>query len=141
MHKAKNLLIACIDFRFQETVVSWIHKQGFLGNTDFIFVAGASRDLVKPIEEAHKNSLLRQIDLSVKLHDPDTIVIIDHQDCGGYAQDKTIEAQLPLEEDQKKHAQFGVRAVALLKQRFPSKKIISLYADLTGKVNGLYASE
>jgi len=134
MHKAKACIILCMDFRFQETIQKWIADQGLLGHADEIIVAGAARDIVKPIEPIHKESLLRQIELSVKLHDPDQIIVIDHQDCGGYAQDGTIPNGLSEDEDKKMHKEHLETFKGILSEKLPSKQIKSYYATLQGKV-------
>mgnify|MGYP003729592339 CR=1 FL=1 len=137
MHKAKACVLICMDFRFQKQIQKWLEKSGYLGVCDEIIVAGASRDLVKPIETFHKDALLRQIELSVKLHDPDEILIIDHQDCGGYAQDKTIPSGLSEEKDRREHIKFAIQAKNLLSSKFPEKIIKNYYAKLDGSIEKL----
>ncbi len=124
----------CMDFRFHNEMQKWLKDQGYLGHSDEVVVAGASRDLVKPLEEFHKDALLRQIELSVKLHDPDEIVVIDHQDCGGYAQDNTITSGLSLEEDKKEHQKYFNDARKLLEAKFPNKTVKTFYAQLDGEI-------
>lgn len=137
MHKAKACVLMCMDFRFQKQSQQWLEKNGYLGNCDEVIVAGASRDLVKPIEDFHKDALLRQIDLSVKLHDPDEIVIFDHQDCGGYAQDDTIPSGLEKEDDIEKHKHYANKAKEVLEEIYPEKTIKVLYIDMEGEVSQL----
>jgi len=137
MHKAKACVLICIDFRFQKIIYEWLKKNRYLGKADIISVAGASRDLAKPIKISHKLSLIRQIEISLKLHNPQEIIIIDHQDCGGYAQDKTIEPGLKKEVDKKKHSKFAKNVKKNLESRFPGKKIKNLYITLDGKIEEL----
>jgi carbonic anhydrase len=135
MHKAKACIILCIDFRFQVETQHWLEIHGYLGESDEIVVAGASRDLVVPLEPFHKESLLRQIELSVKLHDPEEIVIIDHQDCGGYAQDGTIPAGLSLDDDKMKHIEYAEKVKQILHEKFPNKNIKTFYVKLDGGID------
>ena len=74
MHKVKAVVLLCIDFRFQKVTQDWLSKNGYHDQTDQIIVAGAPRDLTNPIENMHKEALLRQLQLSIKLHDPDEII-------------------------------------------------------------------
>jgi hypothetical protein len=134
MNKANNCVIYCIDFRFHKSIEEWLSKEGFIGDTDFIVIAGASRDLVKPMEKFHKDAILREIEISVKLHDPDNIIFIDHQDCGGYSQDGTIPSGLPLKDDMELHHEYSKIAHEILKEIFPSKTIKTYYAELTGEI-------
>lgn len=132
MHKAKACVITCMDFRFQDKIQGFIKEQGWLGECDEIILAGASRDIVKPLETFHKDSIMRQIALSVKLHNPDEIIIIDHQDCGGYAQDQTIPGGLETEKDQAEHKIYAEQTLDLLTKVYPDKKISIYFATFSG---------
>lgn len=137
MHKAKNCIIFCIDFRFQKTFFEWLSETHNLGQSDIIEVAGSSRDLAKPLKPEDRDELLRNIKISVELHNPENILIVDHQDCGGYAQDGTIPPNLSLEEDQKKHEEYARKAVEVLRADFPDKKVLVYYITLAGNVEKL----
>lgn len=134
MHKAKNCIITCIDFRLQGAYANFIKSRNLLGESDIISLAGCSRDLVKPLENWHKESLLRQIELSVKLHNPDNIILLDHQDCGGYTQDNTIPQGLAIDEDKTAHVGWGGMAKNILVEKFPEKTIQVYFVHLDGKV-------
>jgi len=130
MHKAKACILSCIDFRFQEQIHNWLEENGYMGKSDLIDVAGASRDLVAPIKENHKKALMREIELSVNLHDPDEIIIIDHQDCGGYAQDGTIPSGLSKKEDIEMHLPYIEDLDLILAKKFLLYILIDLLTVL-----------
>lgn len=134
MHKAKAVIVSCMDFRFQKYVFKWLEENNLLGSTDIISIAGASRNLTTPTDEASKEFILKQIELSVSLHNPDTIYILDHQDCGGYALDGTIPANLEESIDYEHHKKFSVTVKSLLSLIYPNKEIITLYLALDGTV-------
>ncbi|GAB4139733.1 MAG: hypothetical protein Fur0024_0260 [Patescibacteria group bacterium] len=134
MHKAKAVVITCIDFRFHDQVQSFLKEKGYLGHSDEIVIAGSSRDFVKPLEEFHGNYVWRQVELSMKLHDPDEIVVIDHQDCGGYAQDGTIPAGLSKEEDKNHHKNHLEKLKSDLEAKYAGKVVKFFYATLEGNV-------
>lgn len=129
MHKATNCIISCIDFRFQKKVIGWLNENNYIGNSDFIFIAGSSRDLVKPTEKAHFEAAVRELTISIKLHNPDNIYIIDHQDCGGYASDNTIPAGLDYADDKNKHIEYAKMAIDILNKLFLGKVIKIFYAS------------
>ena len=137
MHKAKYCIITCIDFRLQKSYSSIIQSRSMLGESDIISLAGCSRDLVKPLENWHKEALLRQIKLSVKLHSPSNIILLDHQDCGGYAQDGTIPNGLSVDEDKKAHMEWGNAALDILEAKFPEINIEWYFVRLDGKVESI----
>lgn len=134
MGRAKNCIISCIDYRIQDSFFKWLKKTHKLGGSDIIELAGSSRDLVKPLKPADKKELLRNIELSVKLHDPDKIIVLDHQDCGGYAQDNTIQSGLKVKEDLVHHTKYLHTAVEILRQKYPTKEVQALYITLRGSV-------
>ena len=133
MHKAKATALICIDFRFQNFVSEFLNKKYPNHDVDIISVAGSSRDLVKPIKNYHGDALWRQLELSVKLHEPDEVVIIDHQDCGGYAQDDTIKAGLPENEDFEKHKQFLLELKEKIQDKFTNKTVITMFLNFQGE--------
>ncbi len=137
MHKAKAVAILCMDFRFQEKIQNWLKDNGYLGHTDEISIAGASRDFITPVEDWHKDYVNLQLELSVKLHDPDEILIFDHQDCGGYAQDDTIPSGLDYEEDKKRHIEYATKVKELLEQKYPNKTIKMMYVPFDKPIEQL----
>lgn len=137
MHKAKYCIVTCIDFRLQKAYADFMRSHEMPGESDIISLAGCTRDLVKPLEEWHRDSLMRQLELSVKLHDPDTIIFMDHQDCGGYAQDGTIPQGLTLEDDKRAHKNWADNAKDLIKQKFPEKNVEVYFFPLNGDPESL----
>ena len=51
MHKAKAVVVGCIDFRFRSFIDKYLHEQEFGDSYDLISVAGGSRDFIVPVEE------------------------------------------------------------------------------------------
>jgi carbonic anhydrase len=134
MHKAKRCAITCIDFRFQEKIHRYMEENGYLGNTDIISIAGCSRDIVAPIDPSQESNMLRELDISIKLHAPDTIVLFDHQDCGAYAADNTIPSNLAKDEDKNMHRIFSHKAHEYIKERWPNIEVTKLYMPFEGEI-------
>ena len=132
MHKAKAVIISCMDFRFHKTLQHWLEENGYLGHIDEITIAGASRDIATPLEQSHHDVLMRQIGLSIKLHDPDEIIICDHQDCGGY-KDIIVDGT-PADKDFDMHKKFLGEAEEILKEKYPNKKFRKLYITMDQEV-------
>ena len=87
-YKAKALVLSCIDFRFQKMIEDFIEKDlNYIQSYDRVAVAGAIKQLVHPAKPEYKEYLLQQINISVSLHDPHTIILINHEDCGAYGSD------------------------------------------------------
>ncbi len=132
--RAKYCVLTCIDYRFQEKVFNWLHKKHMLGESDLIMVAGCSKDLVKPHNSESFESLLNQLSISVKLHNPENIILIDHQDCGGYAADGTIASGLPINEDRMLHEKYSKEAKDIITKYFPARKISCYYVSLENDI-------
>jgi len=59
-----------------------LKKRGLFGKFDRISWAGASKDL---------QNVLNNASISLKLHEPDEIIIYEHEDCGAYEEDNSEE--------------------------------------------------
>lgn len=132
MHKAKAVIICCIDFRFHKEIQKWLENNHYLGEIDEISIAGASKDIAAPKEKFHYDFMMRQLEISIKLHDPDEIIILDHEDCGGY-KDLIPDGTTP-EQDKSKHSEYLEKASQIIKSIYPSKAITKLYIRLDKEV-------
>ncbi len=134
MHKAKACIITCMDFRFHEAIQGFLKEKGYLGTSDEISIAGGSRDFIKPVEEDDGRYIWKELGLSIKLHDPDEVVFIDHQDCGGYAQDGTIPSGLEPAADQAEHHKYFTQLQEKFNTLYPGKILKFYHAKLDGSV-------
>lgn len=114
MHnKAKVLAIHCIDLRFQKTIDKDIQSRVPYGEFDRISWPGASIDF-----ENVKNASA----ISLKLHDPDEVIIYEHEDCGAYAEDNSPET----------HRQNAQKLTVALKEIKPGLQVTTLIATFEG---------
>lgn len=134
MHKVKACVVGCIDFRFRDYEDSFFKHQKWGGSYDLITIAGGSRDFVLPVEVEDGKYVWKQLELSIKLHDPDLVVFMDHQDCGGYAQDGTIQNGLEFAKDEEEHKKFFKKLKEKLEERYPTKKVEFFFVGLNGVI-------
>lgn len=80
-HTCKALVIHCIDFRFRKSLAEFL-EQRFGDSYDLVSVAGGVKRLVQ--DPLDNNFILEQIKISDKLHKPEVILLIQHEDCGAY---------------------------------------------------------
>ena len=113
MHKAKILAIHCIDLRFQEIIDEDLRAKASYGHFDRISWPGASLDF----ENVRDSALV-----SLKLHDPDEILIYEHEECGAYGQENSEDI----------HRANAQRLAGALLQEKPSLKIQTLLAAFGG---------
>ncbi len=87
-HKAKAILLTCIDLRFHNTIDEAMNKLGLHGQYDQMILAGASLGAMLtfgPDRKPHwQQTFLETVALSIEVHDTEGIVIMDHMDCGAY---------------------------------------------------------
>ncbi|OGD09858.1 hypothetical protein A2397_04745 [Candidatus Amesbacteria bacterium RIFOXYB1_FULL_44_23] len=79
-HICDAIVVCCIDFRFQKFIRDWTDKN-LAGKTfDLVGYAGSTKDL---------DTILKQIDISVRLHRITRVVLIHHEECGAYGSEST----------------------------------------------------
>ncbi|MFA6005687.1 MAG: carbonic anhydrase [Patescibacteria group bacterium] len=81
-HICDAAVVACIDFRFQKFIRDWTDKELAGKKFDYIGFAGSTKNL---------DTVLGQIDISVRLHQIKQVVLIHHEECGAYGAESTPE--------------------------------------------------
>lgn len=82
-HSCEAVVLSCIDFRFWSAIVEHIQNELKITDFDFPSLPGAA----KTINNSHNDSAdlaLSCIDVPVRLHGVQKIIIINHADCGAY---------------------------------------------------------
>lgn len=133
-HRAKAVLIHCIDFRFIKAIKDWLESEGLLGACDEVALAGGVQIIISPKNEVEKELVLRQIDIAKRLHDIDEVILMNHTDCGAYGGRDAFTNELVEEE---KHELDMREARAVVLSRFPSLKarLILARIDRGGNIN------
>lgn len=113
-HHCRSIVISCMDFRLRKSIGTFIKRnqlkdQGF----DRVAIAGGVKNL--PF-------ILDQVTLSVKLHHIDEVYLINHEDCGAYAEEGSFE----------KHKHDLLFAKEILTRQFSKLRIVPLYLKLNG---------
>lgn len=135
MHpQIKAVIITCIDYRIQSVVDNWIKDNNYTGGFDRISIAGVTKNMVKPIQTRLRATLLRELGLSIKLHNPQKIILMDHEDCGAFREDNTISENASFNEDREIHIRFLSDAKKMLKKYYPEKEIETYYVKLSGEI-------
>jgi carbonic anhydrase len=112
-HTCNALVVCCIDFRFQTYIRNFTDTQ-LAGKTfDLVAYAGSTKDL---------ETIMKQIDISVRLHAITQIVLIHHEECGAYGAESTPE----------KHAADLKKAKEQILVKYPNLEVDLYYAKLNG---------
>ncbi|TAL20686.1 hypothetical protein EPN90_00265 [Patescibacteria group bacterium] len=80
-HHCRALVLHCIDFRLGKSIKNFLQEQELLGDADLVSLAGAAKNFVDPLAEP---LVMRQIEISKKLHGIREVYLINHTDCGAY---------------------------------------------------------
>jgi hypothetical protein len=107
------IVVRCIDFRFIHYIRNFTDTE-LAGKTyDVIGLAGATKDWPEVIKE---------VDISERLHGPRQLVLINHEDCGAYGADGTPERHTA----DLRQARDAVRA------KYPDLQVDLYYLHLDG---------
>ena len=125
MAKAQALLLSCIDFRFQKMIEDFMEiDQKALKAFDRVTIAGGVKQIVHPDNPAIKDFILSQINISIKLHDPESIYLMNHEDCGAYG----------INNDLAIHTEDLREAKKIIQEIYPHKTIKLFQATFEGVV-------
>jgi carbonic anhydrase len=109
-HTCEAVVVHCIDFRIQGKV-NELMEQRFPGSFDRVAVAGGVKNL---------EFVTEQVQLSVRLHEPKHIVLVQHEDCGAYGGSAAFEN---LEAERAFQTSEIEKASQLIQQQFPSLEV------------------
>lgn len=112
-HSCEAVIVTCIDFRFQEYINNWISGNFQPKSFDRVAIAGGVFDL---------DYVLKQIEISHRLHHIKKVILINHEDCGAYGETGTPE----------KHAEDLKNAAAKIKAQYPELEVEAYYLHLDG---------
>ena len=132
--KCKAALITCEDFRLHQRtdgrncIAEFIIDLG--EDCDLITRGGGIKDLVRPKSEGYSDSLYRDTQVSIKLHNAETIYMVNHEQCGAY---RNMDFSSREEEINRHHKDLW-KAREMILDRFPEKEVKLFFAEL-GKGN------
>lgn len=122
-HNCKGFIVHCIDFRFRKMLSEYLFSR-FSNSYDLVSIAGGVKN---------SQFVLEQIKISNALHAPETIVLIQHEDCGAYGGSNAFgnfEKELEVQKIEL------AKAEALLKQQF-SQQVEKYFIRLSGEMSAL----
>ena len=132
-HKAKALVITCMDFRLIDDAVYYLNKIGYTNNYDEFILAGASLGYNQTVYSAWTETLDNHIGLAKKLHDIKEIIVIDHMSCGAYKIFYNKESITENDEIELHKQNFKIFKQTINK-KYPELKVTTLLMKLDGSV-------
>jgi len=112
-----------MDFRLVERIRDWMQSEGMMGDTDVVAIAGAGKELLN--EGAGRETLLKQIELSAKLHNACRVILLHHSDCGAYKADYVFNS---FDEEKARHSEDMAKEAEIIKGKFPELEVIKVLA-------------
>lgn len=112
-HTCSTIIITCIDFRFQKHIDRWIADNLEVGDFDRVAIAGGVYDFKYAFE---------QIAISHKLHAITKVILVNHEDCGAYGEEGTLE----------RHTSDLQAAAQKIRDVYPDIDVTTRYIKLDG---------
>lgn len=128
-HSCDACVVTCEDFRLHQradganVIGEYIRRVG--AGCDLITRAGGVQDLVRP-EPGADGSLLRDLAVSVHLHQVRAVYLVNHEDCGAYGHFGFASR----EEELRQHTQDLRAARDVLEKRFPGVAVVPVLAEI-----------
>ena len=121
-----------MDFRFHSAIRNFLVSLGLKDQYDLVSVAGVSKYIVDkdPIGSA---VIIKQIELSQKLHSISDVYLIHHMDCGAYGGHAAF-ANEQAERD--KQLQDMAATTELLSKKFPQLQVKKVLARIEASPSG-----
>lgn len=130
-HHCKAVLVTCMDFRLHQRADGRNYTADFIRrlriDCDLITRGGSIQDLVRSKEgSGFDKSLLRDSKVSAKLHQVETVYLINHEDCGAYGEMDFSSR----EEEIAQHEEDLKKAREIINEEFPDVKVELFFGDL-----------
>ena len=128
-HHCQTLVIHCMDFRFHSAIRDWLVSQGLKDQYDLVSLAGATKGLVEK-DATSTEIILKQIDISTRLHAISEVYIMHHMDCGAYGGHQAFDS---LQAEHDKQVADMVAAKKIMAAKFPQLQIRNILARIETK--------
>lgn len=126
-HKCDALVINCMDFRLQKSLVNNLPAAANILSFDLVSQAGAVKPLLVP---ETRQVILDQVELSKQLHQIKKVILVNHTDCGAYGGSNAFSS---FEEEIRVLTEDLKRAADLVKEHQPSLEVVNYLAVLYSK--------
>lgn len=112
-HTADAFIVSCIDFRFQKYIRQWLDTNLSGKTFDYVGFAGGVKDM---------DTIMKQLDISVRLHDIKNVILMNHEECGAYGEESTPQ----------NHARDLRKAKETILSTYPALQVDLYYLHLDG---------
>ncbi len=139
--KAHALMLSCMDYRLDDDVVQFMNTLGLNGKYDHVVLAGASLGVVaNELSDWHK-TFWDELDLAVRLHGIEEVIVVDHRDCGAYKLVKGADAVATPELELAAHTAVITEFAAQVRVKFPELQVSGYLMALNSQAEPISLGE
>ena len=129
-HRCRAAILFCMDLRLHDHLHSFMSDQGLdEDGTDVIRVAGAVKNLVRPVHERDREFVLDQLRTAHRIHHVCQLYVVNHEDCGAYGPEDIPDTA----EELAVHREDLLAAQELLQREFEAVEVIPYFMWLSGQ--------
>lgn len=88
-YNSQACVIWCFDDRFSKALATYT-SECKIGDYDLVKIAGGAKSLASPENSNERDFVLKQIKISIKLHNTKKVILMNHADCGAYGGSKSF---------------------------------------------------
>ncbi|PIR66923.1 MAG: hypothetical protein COU51_01300 [Parcubacteria group bacterium CG10_big_fil_rev_8_21_14_0_10_36_14] len=118
-----------------DQLFDWLKNEQMVVDTcDEVAVAGSIKDLVRPQNPGEAEFILKQIEISARLHKIERVIIMNHTDCGAYGGKSAFNGD---EDEERGHLEDMRKAGEIIKNKWTHLEIMLVLANLNpnGKID------
>ena len=131
--KYKAMVLSCMDPRFQHLVHNYLKKQKLSGKYSAFTIAGAAVGVTHNKFKKWHKTFYDNLSTSIKLHQIEKLIAINHQDCGA-AKIVNGKKAFNITNEQKIHKESFSKLKKEIKKRFPKLKVELNLMSLKSKI-------
>jgi carbonic anhydrase len=129
VYVADTAVVWCFDDRVNLVLGKFLRRLG-VQKADRIVVAGGAKCLAAPSDDPDRDFVLKQIRLSIALHQTRRIVLMLHSDCGACGGLAAFGGDTRLESE--KQSEELRTAIATVREMFPELQVEGYFVDFEG---------
>ena len=131
--KYKAMVLSCMDPRFQHLVHNYLKKQKLSRKYSAFTIAGAAVGVTHNKFKKWQKTFYDNLSTSIKLHQIEKLIIINHNDCGA-AKIVNGKKAFNITNEQKIHKESFSKLKKEIKKRFPKLKVELNLMSLDSKI-------
>ena len=128
-YNADAFIVRCVDDRFRGLIQAFVKELGF-EHIDPKSPAGGAKIFSSPTNGSDREFMVRELEISIKLHHVKKVMLFTHHDCGAYGGfgkfDNDADAELEF------HCSEHKKAAEFIHKHFPQLIVETFFMDEKG---------